>query len=341
MLSARLAADLPWAPAGFEIAWDQFQLPTPVVASTCSAEETMPEVSLCETTETAAITGERFSLSFDKKTGEINSWSVDGRDIFIEPPRPNFWRAPTSNDRGNNMPVRLEPWRDAAVRRVTTGVAVEQTAPGTVRVRMVQRLPVNDACYTLVYTVHGSGDVIVEAALDIPEGAPELPRFGMRMALDAAFDTMTWFGRGPHETYWDRHAGAAVGRYCDKVERLIHPYVRPQENGNRTDVRWAALTDTRHVGLLAVGMPLLNVSAWPYAQEDLELASHDCLLPRRNRITLNLDLIQMGVGGDDSWGALPMDKYRLTDRRYAYRYRLTPLDGATDDYDVLAKRVFA
>ena len=137
------------------------------------------------------------------------------------------------------------------------------------------------------------GDIIVEAALDIPKGAPELPRFGMRMALDAAFDTMTWFGRGPHENYWDRHTGAAVGRYSDKVERLIHPYVRPQENGARTDVRWVALTNTRHIGLLAVGMPLLNVSAWPYTQEDLESASHDCLLPRRNRITLNLDLIQM------------------------------------------------
>ena len=114
---------------------------------------------------------------------------------------------------------------------------------------------------------------------------------------------MAYLGRGPYENYWDRHTGSAVGLYSGSVEELIHVYTRPQENGNRTDVRWLTLTDKDGAGLLAVGMPLLSVSAWPFSMDDLEKAMHLNELPRRDFITLNLDYRQMGVGGDDSWGA--------------------------------------
>jgi len=151
---------------------------------------------------------------------------------------------------------------------------------------------------------------------------------------------MTWFGRGPHETYDDRKTGAAVGLYSGQVEDLIHDYVRPQENANRTDVRWLALTDEDGVGLLAVGMPLLSVSAWPYTMEDLESAKHIHELPRRDTITVNLDYKQMGVGGDDGWTerARPHPEYRLPVKEYTYSFCLQPITPQMGDIATIARR---
>ena len=144
--------------------------------------------------------------------------------------------------------------------------------------------------------------------------------------MPAAFDTMAWFGRGPHETYWDRKTGAAVGRYVSKVADLLHPYVRPQENANRTDVRWVTLTNAAGVGLRASG--LLSVSAWPYTMADLEAGRHIHDLPRRDTITVNLDHKQMGVGGDNSWGARPHPEYTLPpNKSYSYTFRLQAVSG--------------
>jgi beta-galactosidase len=133
----------------------------------------------------------------------------------------------------------------------------------------------------------------------------------MQLAIPGEFNMMTWYGRGPHESYWDRKSGASVGIYSGPVEDQIHEYVRPQETGNKTDVRWVALTNKDSVGLLAVGMPLLSVSAWPYTMQDLENARHIHELPRRDTITVNLDYKQMGVGGDNSWGARTHPEYTL------------------------------
>jgi beta-galactosidase len=167
---------------------------------------------------------------------------------------------------------------------------------------------------------------------------PELPRFGMQMAVPAALSTMTWLGRGPHENYWDRATGAAVGRYSGKVVDLVHEYVRPQENGNRTDVRWLALTDASGAGILASGLPLLSVSAWPYTMDDLEKAAHTNELPRRDTITLNLDYRQTGVGGDDGWGARPHADYTLDAKPYAYRFRLRAYAPSMGPLEDVARR---
>ena len=133
----------------------------------------------------------------------------------------------------------------------------------------------------------------------------------MQMAVPAVLETMTWLGRGPHENYWDRNTAPPWASTPGAVEDLVHVYVRPQENGNRTDVRWVALTGADGTGLLASGMPLLSVSAWPFTMADLEKATHVNELPRRDSITLNLDHRQMGVGGDDGWGARPHPEYTL------------------------------
>jgi beta-galactosidase len=170
-------------------------------------------------------------------------------------------------------------------------------------------------------------------------GLRNLPRFGMQMAIPSEFGTMTWYGRGPHETYWDRKTGAAVGHYCGPVEEQIHLYVRPQETGNKTDVRWVSLTNKDGIGLLAVGMPLLSVSAWPFTMQDLENANHIHELPRRENITVNLDYKQMGVGGDDSWGARTHPEYTLPPQPYSYCFRLCAYAPQMGDVQSVAHRV--
>ena len=165
----------------------------------------------------------------------------------------------------------------------------------------------------------------------------------MQMAVPSALSTMTWLGRGPHENYWDRNSGAAVGRYSGHVADLVHDYVRPQENANRTDVRWVALTDSSGAGLLASGLPLLSVSAWPYAMEQLENAMHVNELPHRRSpgepqpITLNLDHRQTGVGGDDGWGARPHAEYTLEAKPYQYSFRLRAVAPGVGTLDEVAR----
>jgi beta-galactosidase len=249
---------------------------------------------------------------------------------------------PLDNDIGflllNDMPRRLAVWKAAGPQRRILSVRAERLSPQAVRIVSEARLPAAESAHVTTWTVYGSGDVVVEARFTPGGELPELPRFGMQMAVPGALATMTWLGRGPHENYWDRHTGAAVGRYSGRVADLIHDYVRPQENANRTDVRWVALTGADGRGLLASGLPLLSVSAWPYTMEDLEKATHVNELPRRDTITLNLDLRQMGVGGDDGWGARPHAEYTLDAKPYAYRFRLRPYAPSMGSLDEVARR---
>jgi beta-galactosidase len=135
----------------------------------------------------------------------------------------------------------------------------------------------------------------------------------MQFALPGKFDRVAWYGRGPHENYSDRKTSAPIGRYESSVRDWITPYVRPQENANRCDIRWFTLKDAAGAGLRfdgARGVPL-SVSAWPYSMDDLAKAAHDYELPRRDCITVNLDHLQMGVGGDNSWGLPVNEPYRI------------------------------
>jgi beta-galactosidase len=222
------------------------------------------------------------------------------------------------------MPQRLGLWKEAGRNRKVTGVAAEQAGPQTVRITATSALPAGDSEYITLYTVYGNGDVVVENRFTPGGELPDMPRFGMQMAMPGEFGIMTWFGRGPHESYWDRKTGAAVGLYSGPVEEQVHEYVRPQETGNKTDVRWVSLTNAEGVGLMAIGMPLLSVSAWPFTMQDLEDADHIDELPRRDTVTVNIDYKQMGVGGDDSWGARTHPEYTLPAKPYSYSFRLRP-----------------
>ncbi len=335
-----LAKDTLWAKRGHVVAWDQFKLPFDVPPAPRADASAMPPLKMTEATDAVVVTGASFNLVIGVTSGAIESFEHGGRQLLAGPLVPNFWRVPIDNDEGNGMPRRQGIWRQAGQRRRVSGIEVRQPDPQTARIAVQGTVPAGDSTCHTTYTVYGSGEVVVDHHFEPVGELPDLPRFGMQMAVPGELDTMTWYGRGPHETYWDRKTGAAVGVYSGSVEEQMHHYVRPQENGNKTDVRWVALTNDAGDGLLAVGIPLLSVSAWPYTMLDLETADHPYELPQRDTITVNLDYRQMGVGGDNSWGARTHAEYTLPARPYTYRYRLVPLASGGPPVEQLARRSF-
>ncbi|MBV9929314.1 MAG: DUF4981 domain-containing protein [Acidobacteria bacterium] len=319
-----LGADASWAKRGHVVAWDQFAIPNTTLAL-IQTKSDIPDLNVEETADAVVLRGPRFLARVGKASGALEAYEVGGRALIAGPLAPNFWRAPINNDMGNQMAKRLGVWRTAAAERKVTKVSVEQLQTFAARVTVEAALPPEGSKTRTTFTVYGSGVVEVESALTPAADAPELPRVGMQMRMPGEFRNVRWYGRGPQETYWDRRTGAAVGIYRSNVDQLWTPYVEPQENGNRTDVRWVTFTNAAGAGLRVVGMPTFYFSAWPFAMSELERAKHSAEIQMSKEITVNLDYLQMGVGGDDSWGAQPHAEYRLPAKPYTYRFRLDPV----------------
>ncbi|WP_422449137.1 glycoside hydrolase family 2 TIM barrel-domain containing protein [Thermoanaerobacterium sp. DL9XJH110] len=328
-----------WAPAGHEIAREQFKVPFEVADAPVLDTSEMPALDVGEADEEITIEGQDFTIVFDKAKGTISSFTYNGKQILKEGPVPNFWRAPNDNDKGNGMPGRTATWRYAGKNRQINNVTVTRLADNIVRITVNATLPTTSPSdYKTTYTIYGSGDVVVKNTLIPGTGLPEIPEIGNILTLPEEFENITWYGRGPQENYWDRNTGADVGVYSGTVDEQFIPYLEPQETGNKTDVRWVTLTNDEGVGLLAVGMPLLEVNALHYTPEDLSTASHPYKLVRRDDITLRLNYRQMGVGGDNSWGARPHPEFTLyADKPYSYSYRLKPVTAASSPM-VLSKQ---
>jgi len=258
-----------------------------------------------------SITGKTFSLRFDKRAGLITSYRYQGVRLLERGPRPDFWRAPTDNDRGawKNLRGRVRPendiyiWRDAGPGWQVRETRVEKVDDRSARIMVKAGLPRVEAEYAMTYTVYGTGDIIVECAYSPgPKPVAMMPRFGTELVLAPGLVNLAWYGRGPVETYIDRQF-ERVGVYQSTVNRAWVDYSRPQENGNKTDVRWVALTNAQGIGLLAVGAPALSVAARHYTKEEIDRAGYTFQMQRHPQVYLNLDWKQMGVGGIDSWSA--------------------------------------
>jgi len=325
-----LKRDEPFRPAGTVLAWDQFALPQLATVLAAEARPPMPDAVLVEDAARITVTGPRFRAVFDRVRGTLRSLTWDGTELILAGPEPNFWRAPTDNDFGNRMPRRQRIWRRAGPDRHLEHIRARQVSRQRVTVESEELIPAGGARVFTTYDVYGSGDIVLRQRF-VPGDTtlPELPRLGLRLTMPAGFDSVMWFGRGPQESYWDRKTGAAVGLYRAASIDLYHPYGRPQETGTRSDVRWMAVTNAAGIGLLAVGQPLLEASALPFLQEDFDegqekVNRHAADLRRRPLTEVRLDWHQMGVGGDDSWGALPHRQYRLPLRTYEWGLRLRP-----------------
>ncbi len=281
------------------------------------------------------VSGPDFALRFDRATGTLDSFVHGGRELLASGVEPSFWRAPTDNDFGNGMPRRLAVWRQASLHRDLRKLEARADGPGRATVTVEYGLAGGAAAQTLEYAIGGDGGLDLTARLTLRAGAklPELPRVGLKMALPAAFDRLLWYGRGPFESYRDRKTAAFVGLHEASAGEPI-PYVSPQEYGNRTETRWLAVRDAAGRGLLVLGDPYFEFSAHPYWPEDLTLESRGALHPpevaKRDFVCLTLDHAQMGVGGDDSWGARVHPAYTLPAKDYAYTIRFRPLAPGQD-----------
>lgn len=325
-----------WAKAGFEVAKQQLPLDAGSPAVTPVPLASVPELRHQDGTASVKVTGKGFSVTVDKGSGLITSYEARGTRLISSGPVPNFWRAPTDNDKGNGQHTRNQTWRDAGAGRKVTGVSVRELQGRAVEIKVSGTLPTSvESTYTTTYTVFGNGEIKVDNTLHPGASSlPYIPEVGSMLFLPGRLDRVHYYGRGPEENHWDRNNGTDVGLYSGTVDGQWTPYIRPQENGNKTDVRWFALTDRRGNGLLVSGEPLLEVSASHFTPEELSVgARHDYQLTPREEVVLRVNHRQMGVGGDNSWGAHTHDEYKLfADRDYAYTYRLRPISdvgGAT------------
>ncbi|MET9158207.1 glycoside hydrolase family 2 TIM barrel-domain containing protein [Streptomyces parvulus] len=328
-LSFTTKESAPWADAGFEVARQQLPAGPETPAAAPVRLASVPALRHDDRDREVRVRGRDFSVTVDKRTGTITSYEAKGTRLLTSGPAPNFWRAPTDNDKGNGQHTRNQTWRDAGARRAVTGVAVRALGDRAVEIKVSGTLPTTvESAYTTTYTVFGNGEIKVDNTLH-PGAAslPYIPEIGTLLFLPGRLDRLHYYGRGPEENHWDRNTGTDVGLYSGTVAEQWTPYIRPQENGNKTDVRWIALTGPDGKGLLASGEPLLEANASHFTPEDLSTGvRHDYQLTPRDEVVLRLNHRQMGVGGDNSWGAHTHDEFKLfADRDYAYTYRLRPL----------------
>jgi beta-galactosidase len=345
-LSFRLAHDTLWAPAGHELAWNEFALPDSAPARGVAAVDTaLPSVELIDSPDRLRVQGAGFAVEIDRTTGWLDSLQRGGRELLAGSLRPDFWRAPTDNDRGRRMdlpaPRGQGEWRDAHRDAAVESIDVRHATSSAVVVTARHRLPRVEATWSTQYTVHSDGRIKV--MVDFIPGRtdlPRIPRLGVQLALAGADHAVEWFGPGPHETYIDR-ADAPVRRHRTHLrEQFCYDYVKPGESGHRHDARWLALWAPDGTGLLVVGQPRLGFNALPHTTDDLMSARYPHQLPQRDFATLNLDWRQQGVGGDDSWGAWPHEPYLIPVAPHHLAFTIALL-AADDDPAVRARALRA
>ncbi|MBR3873792.1 MAG: DUF4981 domain-containing protein [Clostridia bacterium] len=312
----RLRKDRPWAEMGCEVAFGQGVWKV----EGDHAPEIHPPLKVVEGLYNIGVTGENFRVLFSYFNGGLESYRFGGKEMLKTVPMPSFWRAPTDNDRGNFMPARYGQWKLAslyATPRYPQKAAQQNEPPfwtrnedDSITVRYLYTLPTTpQAECTLSYTVHPCGTVTVELDYTPVEGLSSMPEFGVMLRMSADYDQLRFYGEGPEETYADRRHGGRLGIWQSRVKDLP-AYLKPQECGNHTGVRWAEVTDFRGRGLRFTGDEMF-FSALPYTPHELENALHADELPPVHYTVVRASLMQMGVGGDDSWGAMTHDEYLI------------------------------
>jgi beta-galactosidase len=314
-----------WA-KDFEVAYEQLLLHEAVVSRPVLPVKS-GKFSVQENEQIIEVNTSGSSILFDKSTGLMTSWQHNGNTIVTSGPEPNFWRPPTDNDYGARLQQKLKVWRTVWEERSNTKVELDHSAGNMVaRVSVSADLLGGDAHWKTVYTIYPDGVIYMKNKMTAMSGNhPMLMKFGVRMNLPEKMEAMEWYGRGPHESYEDRKTSARVGIYNGSVSDQFHPYVRPQETGNKTDVRWLKLSANEGGGLLVYSDKPLSLSALHFLPEDLDDGdekgqSHAAELVARNLTCLQVDMKQMGVGGNNSWGALPLKQYQLPYHTYEYGF---------------------
>ena len=308
-----LKEDTLWAQRGHEVAFGQgiYEIEAPPQRKAPSY------MKVTDGTYNLGIKGEHFEVLFDKGGKGLVSYVYGGREMIKAIPKPNFWRAPTDNDNGNQMPFRYAQWKLASMYQLNGIPGSKEPNPVIVQdadkvtVTYTYYLPTTpESSCEVAYTVTGDGTVHTALSYNPPKGIHDMPEFGMLFKFDADYENLTWYGYGPAETYCDRERGGKLGIHHNKVADNIAQYLVPQECGNHTHVRRASVTDNLGRGMEFSGKEL-SFSALPYTPHELENAMHSYELPPVYYTVVRVALQQMGVAGDDSWGARTHEEYLI------------------------------
>ena len=325
----RLRYDQPvenaWHPAGMPIAWDEILLPwgkRSVVAPTTSeapAEFTENESSI-------TLKAKNITVTIDKMQGYISSIKDKELEWLISPLQLNFWRPTTNNDEGAKLGHKLKIWQYAGSRATATSTLAKKDGNDVV-VTAQLRIPANKTSATIHYRFTGNGQISVNTEFRPDRILPPLPRIGYQFEIPGRTPIVKWYGRGPHESYVDRKSGAWTTIHEGSISSMFHRYIDPQESGNRTDIRWATLSSPAggaNLKIDATGDSLLELSCYPCKAADITLAMHSAEIPVRDLYTINLDHLQSGLGGTNSWGALALPNYQIsTNKTYQWSFLLT------------------
>lgn len=313
-VSAVLRQDEIWAPKGFAVAKEQFVV-RPAAAEGLNESGIIPAVS--EKEGVIEVSSGLHRFVFDGGTGALVNWTVGDEDLLEGCLEPYFWKPANENQRHNGYERRLGSWKNAAEEREVTDVRCRIEGSKAV-VEFDMKLPVG-ADYAVSYTVDADGRLQVMSSYDPrQEGIQLIPKLGFRLRMPAGYSEVEWYGRGPWENYPDRKTGYLIGRYSMALKDFVVDYAVPQDNANRSDVRWFALSDGRNV-LKVTGLQEMNFRVWPYSEEDIENSRHDHELPQREYVNVNIDYKIHGVGGNDGWGARTMEAYTI-DGNQPYKY---------------------
>lgn len=332
-------------PENFQVASEQIKLP--FYAKRIVKSETEPGkglVNMKNRDSFLMVSGEKFAITFDMDKGVITSYIYDGKELVKAGLRPDFWRPLTDNDYGNEMDKKLGDWKKAGINAKMTLAIQGQPWPDTASVYFIYDIPGIDrrkiAGFTSDYRISSSGTITVVNTFEKTDSKLEgVPRIGMQMQMPVEFGNISWYGRGPQENYADRKTAAFVGFYESTVSEQYFPYVRPQENGYRTDVRWLTITGSDGIGIRIEGNPLFCFAALNQLHDDFEsdgslagyrsdaksVNRHTDDIKPRDLTAINIDYGQMGVGGDDSWGSPVHPEYCLLKNKYEYSFTIIPV----------------
>jgi beta-galactosidase len=282
------------------------------------------------------------SLGFNKSSGYLTTLNVSGSEMLLKSPKPHYWRAPIDNDYGNKMPTRLKAWKKASENQMLFSFSHKKTKQGYLVESVFELAAVNSKA-VMSYLIQPNGSFRVTHSFDYggAHDKTEMPRVGLNMQLSSSLENVEWYGRGPHENYIDRKASAFMGSYSAKVNEMKFDYGRPQENGYRTQTKQLSITDQNGVGLQFMGLPEFSFAvhnntsddyddgAWKNSKRKDALGnpknSHLNDIKPRDLLNLNIDYRQMGVGGDNSWGAKPHDQYLIWPKDYTYSFIIQPI----------------
>ncbi|TXE15020.1 DUF4981 domain-containing protein [Seonamhaeicola algicola] len=316
-----------WAEAGYVVFEEQFPLnydvPQPSVLKSNST------LVVNQTNNVVTINNNNISVEINKQTGYISSYKAKGVNIMKSPLKLNFWRAETENDEAYRDAMKLHnelDWMHAGNSLKVENISVNDTEKGKATITITGKIDKPETHVTLAYTILGTGEIKVDYKVTIAKNAPNAPRIGMQFDIANNYNELTYFGKGPQANYADRNYGAHVGLYSGKPENINYKYVYPEEYGNHTQTHWFTLTNTAKKGVLVKGEQPINFSVLEYSIDNLQEANFLNELEERDVYTVNIDLSQQGVGGDNTWSkrAQAHEAFRNKPGTYKYTFYLAP-----------------